>query len=134
MTDPFKNLIFKGDALYDGYVSNSKMICHIKNGVLYKGALTSRSYAVALVKDGKIYDGDMAVSRNLKGHLKGEAVYAGSIARNNSVVLMQKGYKLYLGNIPKISAEIGRIKGTEDLDLATYTALIHYFISPILNL
>lgn len=134
MASQFKNLIFKNDALYDGYVSNSRMICHIKKGIFYKGANLSRSYAVALIKDGKIYGGDMPSSRYLKGFQRDNIVYAGSVPSSRNIVLMEKGDSLYLGSVQRSSAQIDRIKGAEELDLATYAALIHYFISPILNL
>ncbi len=134
MPNQFKNLIFKNDALYDGFVSSSRMICHIKNGIFYKGSVTVWSHAVALVKDGKIYDGDRVASRYLKGFQKDNIVYAGSAPLTRAIVLMQKGLTLYLGSVQRSSAEFARIKGTEQMDLATYAALIHYFISPILNL
>ncbi len=134
MANQFKNLIFKNDALYDGYVSNSRMICHIKKGIFYKGSVTTSRNAVALVKDGKIYDGDVASSRYLKGFQKDDVVYAGSSPLSRNIVLMEKDATLYLGSVKRSSAEFDWIKGTEDMDLATYAALIHYFISPILNL
>ncbi len=134
MTNQFKNLIFKNDALYDGFVSSGRMICHIKKGIFYKGSVTTSRNAVALIKDGKIYDGDMPSSRNLKGFQKDNFVYAGSMPSSRAIVLMEKDATLYLGSVKRSSAELDRIKGTEDMDLATYAALIHYFITPILNL
>ena len=131
MTIQLKNYIFKNEALYDGVVSNSKMLCHIKNGVLYKGYMTSQSNAVAVVKDGKIYDGYAVRLSALKGFAKGDVVYAGNTPRSSAIVLMRKSGDFYLGNIQKSSAKLDPIKGAEWIDLALFAALFHYFISPI---
>ena len=133
MTIQTKNLLFKNDTLYDGYVSESKAVCRFKNGVLYRGSMTFSSNAVALVKDGKIYEGNMVTPSRQKGFVKNGMVYRGTVASGSAVVLTEKNGEFFEGNRVQNSTKIDRIKGTEMLDLSWVAAMIHFFVCPILT-
>lgn len=124
MSNDFRGLIFKNDALYQGQVSSSRMLANIRDGKIYKGSSSTSSNVLFTVKSGKVFKGNSTSSSNCCYTINDGKVYQGGQVMSSRQVLTVKNGQIYKGQQAFSSNLLGSIDGAERLAVEYVVGLL----------